>query len=67
MKDVSKSDMDYLHLLVFIKCPIYLIFMFFFWNIWTTWLLRIIMLFLRKLRNRIPGLNYVIFSEKIET
>ena len=62
-----KSDMDYSHLVVFIILIIYLSIYFtpcFYFGL-LAWLLRTMPL-LRKLKNRLLGLNHVVFSEKIE-
>ena len=62
-----KSHMDYSHLVVFIILIIYLSIYFtpcFYFGL-LAWLLRTMPL-LRKLKNRLLGLNHVVFSEKIE-
>ena len=64
MKNILKLAMDYLHLIVFIIFVFYLIltpcFLF-----GLLGFLELKCIFLRKLRNRLLGLNYAVFSEKI--
>ena len=65
MKNV-KSDIDSLCVVVFIIFVIYLILTSCFLFGLATCLLRTTMSFLRKLRNKLLGLNHVVFSEKID-
>ena len=65
MKSDVKSDMDSSHLVAFIIFIIYLILKPCFYFGLLTWLLRTISL-LKKLGNRLLGLDHVVFSEKIE-
>ena len=64
-ENVVKSDMDYSHLVAFITFIIYLILTPCLYFGLLAWLLRTMPL-LRKLKNRLLGLNHVVFSEKIE-
>ena len=58
--------MDYLRLVIFIIFVIYLVLTSCCVFELATWLLKTMKPFLRKLRNRLLGLNHVVFSEKIE-
>ena len=63
VKNDVKSDMNYSHLVAFIIFIIYLTLTLCFYFGLLAWLLRTIPL-LRKLKNRLLGLNHVVFSEK---
>ena len=63
VKNYVKSDMNYSHLVAFIIFIIYLTLTLCFYFGLLAWLLRTIPL-LRKLKNRLLGLNHVVFSEK---
>ena len=65
MKNDVASDMAYSHLVAFIIFIIYLLLIPRFYFRLLAWLLRTMSL-LKKLENRLLGLNHVVFSEKIE-
>ena len=65
IKNNVKSDMNYSHLVALIIFIIYLTLTPCFYFGLLAWLLRTMSL-LRKLKNRLLGLNHVVFSEKIE-